>query len=165
MDAGEFQISPLDRESATEIIQWRYQPPYDLYNIDPEHAEAVLSDFLNPELNYYQVRDELGNLAAFFNFGVDARVPGGDYSEEALDIGMGVHPRLTGQGKGSVFVQTVLCFARQKHGPARCRVTIAEFNQRARRVWEKAGFSQTQRFLRPLDGMSFVVLTTSQLDF
>jgi RimJ/RimL family protein N-acetyltransferase len=37
-------------------------------------------------------------------------------------------------------------------------VTIAAFNKRARRVWEKNGFQQSQNFIRESDGMEFVIL-------
>jgi len=85
-------------------------------------------------------------------------VPGGDYSDEALDIGLGVRPDLTGRGQGLTFVQTVLAFAQKQYTPAAFRVTIAEFNKRALRVWQKAGFRAVQRFETSFDGRPFIVL-------
>jgi len=42
--------------------------------------------------------------------------------------------------------------------PTAFRVTVAEFNKRAQRVWEKAGFRPVQTFQRSGDGIPFVIL-------
>ncbi|MBN1994883.1 MAG: hypothetical protein JW953_19460 [Anaerolineae bacterium] len=44
------------------------------------------------------------------------------------------------------------------YAPPMFRVTVAEFNQRALRVWKKAGFQEVQTFQREGDGLSFVGL-------
>ena len=92
-------------------------------------------------------------------FGPDAQVPGGDYEAAALDIGLGLRPDLTGQGRGLHYASAVCDFARNTLAPAEFRVTVARFNRRARRVWENAGFVRVQTFERQPDGLPFVVLT------
>jgi len=114
---------------------------------------------MDPQYAYHVLADEQGALAAFCCFGPDAQVPGGDYRLPALDIGLGVRPDLTGQGQGSGFVSAVLEFAQRVFGPASLRVTVAEFNERALRVWKKAGLKPVQTFPRRGDGKVFVVLT------
>lgn len=89
-----------------------------------------------------------------FCFGPDARVPGGDYAADALDVGMGVRPDLTGQGRGLDFVN----IGSRKFAPAEFRVTVAEFNKRALRVWKKAGFRVVQTFQKEQSRRVFVVL-------
>ncbi len=154
-----FVISPIERSSAEAILQWQYPPPYDIYNIPAQDAQEVLAVFLDPAFAYHQICDETGELIGFCTFGEDARVRGGDYSQEALDIGMGVRPNLTGKGLGADFVQAVLGFARKTYTPSALRVTIAQFNKRAQRVWKKAGFVETQRFVPPNRRLSFLILT------
>ena len=159
MPQNQLHIAPLDPEAGRAIIGWRYPAPYDLYNLGESATEEILADLLNPDLAYYKITTPTGELVAFCNFGIDARVPGGEYSQDALDIGLGIRPDLTGAGNGSHFVEEVLEFTRQMFHPRVLRVTIAGFNLRAQRVWQKAGFQQTQRFLRPLDEMEFLVFT------
>lgn len=103
--------------------------------------------------------NEQGELLAFCSFGSDGQVPGGDYGAEALDIGIGMRPDLTGQGQGFSYVQTILNFAKRTFNPPAFRVTIAEFNIRARRVWEKSDFKPQQRFQATHNTRFFVVLT------
>ena len=153
---------PMDEATTWAIHTWRYELPYDIYNLAAEPAESLVGAFLDPQNAYYAIRDDEEEVVAYCCFGPDARVPGGDYGPaaagEALDVGLGLRPDLTGQGQGGGYVQAVLDFARHRWAPAAFRVTVAEFNRRAQRVWEKAGFRQVQRFGRTADGMPFVVL-------
>jgi RimJ/RimL family protein N-acetyltransferase len=151
-------FKPMDEASARAILTWRYESPYDLYNLEPGDVEASVHFFVNPRNGYWAMVDERGELAAYCCFGLDARVPGGDYGMPALDIGLGVRPDLTGQGNGHLYVSAVLGFAQRTSAQESLRVTVAEFNERARRVWQKAGFSPVQRFERQQDGRPFVIL-------
>jgi ribosomal-protein-alanine N-acetyltransferase len=153
-----FKFRPVDETSARLFVKWRYDPPYDVYDEDPEDLERTVQYFLDPQICCFTVTDAAGRLVAFCTFGPDGRVPGGDYSGDALDIGMGVRPDLTGQGRGLTYVDAVLCFARRTFSPRAFRVTVAEFNKRALRVWEKVGFRQVQRFERKKDALPFVIL-------
>ena len=154
-----FTFHPIDEASARAFLAWRYEPPYDLYNGNPEELALELPFFMDPQNGYFCIFAESEALVAFCCFGRDAQVPGGDYSAPALDIGLGVRPDLTGQGRGLSFVEAVLDFARQSFAPVTFRVTIAEFNRRAQLVWEKAGFRPMQTFQRQYDDLGFVVLT------
>jgi GNAT superfamily N-acetyltransferase len=151
-------FEPMDEASARAILTWCYEPPYDLYNLEPGDVEASVRFFLDAGNGYWAMVDERGDLAAYCCFGLDARVPGGDYGMLALDIGLGVRPDLTGQGNGHLYVSEVLGFAQRTFAQESLRVTVAEFNERARRVWHKAGFSPVQRFERQQDGRPFVIL-------
>jgi len=152
---------PMDEIAARAIATWRYEAPYDVYSLETGDTDEVVNCFLEPANAYYTIVDEGGRLAAYCCFGPDARVPGGDYGTAALDVGLGLHPDRTGQGLGRAFVQAVLRFALQQFAPAEFRVTVAEFNERALRVWKAARFQPVQRFERTPDGMPFVVLTRS----
>jgi ribosomal-protein-alanine N-acetyltransferase len=170
----------MDEGTAGIVVVWQYPAPYDLYNTRAEDVEASITAFLDPAYEYYKISDENGDVLAYFNFGVDARVGGGDYSEEALDIGLGLRPDLTGQGYGAIFMAAVLQFAdrgqaagksaniqdaRQETQPNETvpvfRVTIAAFNTRAQHLWQKAGFCLQQSFRRQADGMEFLIFTRS----
>jgi RimJ/RimL family protein N-acetyltransferase len=152
-----FIFKPLDEASIYELVSWRYKPPYDIYNLRKPDEED-LKFLLDPLNGYYSISNDAGELVAFCCFGLDGQVPGGDYSAEALDIGLGVRPDLTGQGRGIGFVKAVLEFARQKFTPPVFRVTVAEFNRRAQRVWQRVGFRPVQTFGRGEDKLDFVVL-------
>ena len=153
----------MDEASARAASSWRYAAPYELYNPDPDRVEQEVQAFLDPQNAYHTVVDEQDGLVAFCCFGPDAQVAGGDYSAGALDIGLGVRPDLTGQGRGGTYIQAVLDFAVRTYAPAAIRVTVARFNKRALRVWEKAGFRPVRTFDREPDGRAFVALAREVL--
>ena len=52
-----------------------------------------------------------------------------------MDLGLGLAPRLCGLGLGQAFVETAMDFARKELGAASFRLTVAAWNQRAKRVF------------------------------
>jgi [ribosomal protein S18]-alanine N-acetyltransferase len=63
-----------------------------------------------------------------------------------VTIGLGLRPDLTGRGLGLPFVEAGMAFAREQFGPSRFRLSIATFNERAIRVYERAGFVPLRTF-------------------
>lgn len=160
MDNLQLSYRPADKASAREFLQWHYEPPYDMYNCPTADLEEALQYNIDPKNNVYAMFDQNDELVAYCSYGEDAQVPGGDYSEEALDIGLMVRPELTGRGLGAAFAREVIRNGIERYTPKKLRVTIAAFNKRAIRTWEKNGFQQTQTFKRKSkDGMEFVVMT------
>lgn len=159
MKTFDLTFRPMDEASAHEILTWRYEPPYDIYNANTDKADPFVQALLDPAYAYHAITDERGEFVGYCCFGADARVPGGDYAADALDVGLGMRPDLTGQGQGLAFFESIANFARRTFAPQALRVTVAAFNQRAIRVYEKAGFEHEQAFQRSGDGMEFVILS------
>lgn len=148
----------VEKKHAREFVNWQYEAPYDVYNCPPEEIGDSVQYNIDPANNVYAMLDQNEALIGYCSYGRDAQVPGGDYSEEALDIGLMIKPELTGQGMGSAFVEEVIRNGIEKYTPEKLRVTIAAFNKRAMRVWEKNGFQQTQTFNRTGGEMGFVIM-------
>lgn len=155
---GGFTFCPMDEAGARAVLAWHYPAPYGIYNTAPEQVDDDALALADPANHYYLIYEGAGAPVAYCCYGADARVRGGDYGADALDAGLGVRPDLTGQRRGDEFVVAVLEHGRRVFDPVAWRVTIARFNARAQRVWEKAGFQHRQEFEREMDGMPFVVL-------
>lgn len=151
-----FTFHLIDESNARAILSWRYEPPYDFYN-DSEDA-SLLQHLLHPQNTLYSILAENSELVAYCSLGQDGQVTNGNYRGEALDIGMGIRPDLTGRGKGVEYANAVLEFADSLFKPKAFRVTIAAFNKRALRVWQKLEFEHQQSFEQESDGMQFIVL-------
>jgi RimJ/RimL family protein N-acetyltransferase len=141
----EWRIRPATDATFEEMATWRYPPPYDFYDGD---ADPVL----NPE-RFFEARDTEGRLVGFYYF--EAR---GD----EVEYGLGLCPALTGQGLGLRFVLSGLGFAQQRFGPRRVVLSVAAFNQRARRVYEHAGFRTVSRHTRTFERFGDVPFITMQ---
>jgi len=152
-----FRFETINPGWAREIATWQYDLPHKMYSFKPEDFDENLNHLLNPDYDYYSAFDEQGKLVGYSCFGEDARVAGGDYEADALDVGLGLRPELTGQGLGTHFLLSILDFAREQYSPAAFRTTFAEFNQRSRRVCEKVGFRELVGFVCPHKQTNFVV--------
>jgi [ribosomal protein S18]-alanine N-acetyltransferase len=137
---GELVVRTLKPRDAEAVSSWRYPPPYDFYN-DDGGPDADLAG------RYAIIED--GEVVGFCSFGIDGRVPGGDYPDGPLDVGMGMRPDLTGRGLGARYLSAVLAFGRRELGAMQFRATIAEVNARALRLCEHAGFRRVGRFDGP----------------
>lgn len=155
------QISfhPPDESTALEYLHWRYQKPYDFYNGPPSDLKAALRYNLNPNNQIYALRGPGAELVGYCSYCADARVPGGDYTLEALDIGLMLKPDLTGQGLGPLVAEQVVRHGIDRHAPTMLRVTIAAFNRRAISAWASLGFRETQTFERYSNQVPYVVMT------
>jgi RimJ/RimL family protein N-acetyltransferase len=143
----------ITREDAEHIATWRYADEYSLYDASVDD----IGELLDPDNAYLAVDDEDGTLVAYGCFGCDARVPGGDYTEEAIDIGVGMRPDLTGHGRGRAFIELMLQEAERRFGEQPLRVTVASFNERSMHLMRKVGFQETAMFRNPA-GREFVIL-------
>ncbi len=152
-------LEPLLEEHARTLLSWRYPPPYDFYN-PRAHADAedYVQAFLAPEFAFHAVLDDQGQLVGFCSFGKDGQVPGGQYTQEALDIGLGMRPDLTGRGFGLAFVQAILDFARKRMQPDSFRLTVANFNQRALALYHKMGFCEVDSFCDTESGVGYTIM-------
>ena len=140
-------IVRLSTETARRITTWRYPPPYDLYNLDDTPSSIV-------ELtggDYYAAFDASGDLIGYFCFGESARVvcpESNQYYRDGafIDIGLGLRPDLTGEGRGADFVACGLEFGRRVLAPKRSfRLSVATFNLRAVSVYQRLGFKSIGR--------------------
>ena len=159
MDDLQISYRPAGEKSAREFVQWQYEPPYDVYNCPPEDVDEAVRYDIDPTNNVYAMFDREDKLIGYCSYGRDAQVPGGDYSEEAMDIGLMIKPELTGHGLGAAFAEEVTRNGIAKYAPKKLRVTIAAFNKRAIHTWEKNGFEQNQTFERGGNRMKFVIMT------
>jgi [ribosomal protein S18]-alanine N-acetyltransferase len=152
-----FAFTPIDSETVKAIAEWRYDPPYSLYDTDATQIDS----FLRPDYRYFGIVNEDAELIGYCNFGADARVAGYEYPDDALDVGVGMRPDLVGRGLGLQFSRSVLNFARRTYAPEALRATIAMFNRRTRRLCLALGFREVARFERASEddeGMEFVVM-------
>jgi ribosomal-protein-alanine N-acetyltransferase len=150
---------PLTELEVRDFLNWRYDAPYDIYNLETTDLASTIAFFLDGDNGYFAVYEEDDTLFGFCCFGFEGRVSGGDYSLDALDVGIGMRPELTGQGLGYDFVGAVLAHAEEAFAPQRLRATIALFNQRSQRVFEKHGFQRQSLFTGTARPRQYVILT------
>jgi RimJ/RimL family protein N-acetyltransferase len=124
-------IRQASEETLRDMETWRYEPPYDFYNGDEEPV-------LNPE-RFFEALDEDGSLVGHYYF---------EEKGDALEIGLGLRPELTGRGLGLEFFRAGVEFGRARFRPRRMILAVAAFNERAIAVYERGGFRVVGRHVR-----------------
>jgi RimJ/RimL family protein N-acetyltransferase len=121
-------IAAATPEGFRARAEWRYEAPFDLYDEDGKPVK-------NPD-RFFEARDESGALVGFYYF---------ERSGPTVKFGLGLRPDLTGQGLGLEFVEAGIAFARERFRPRRIVLEVFSFNDRAVKVYERAGFEITGR--------------------
>lgn len=129
------RVEPATPDLFVERAAWRYPPPYDFYNDDGVPPK-------NPE-RFFSVCTDDGALVGFYYF---------EERGDAVAYGLGLRPDLSGRGLGARFVEAGIEFAQARFGRRRIVLDVAEFNARAIRVYERAGFRRTGTRTRFFEG-------------
>ncbi len=142
-----FTFTPMAEEDARAIRSWNYEEPYSVYNIHGIEEPEAFEEMLDRRSPYYAVRDEHTTLIGFFSYGTSAHVdgdskPGLFVGDRMVTIGLGLRPNITGHGLGLAFVNAGLDFARKEFAPKHFRLYVFDWNERAIRVYERAGFQR-----------------------
>ncbi|MFD3274374.1 GNAT family N-acetyltransferase [Paenibacillus dendritiformis] len=132
---------PMTEDYASIIAKWTYDEPYSLYSMDGD--EDTMAEFMNGD--YFYALDNDNVLIGYICTGNSARVPGGYdigiyHHDTYIDFGLGLDPEFTGKGMGSGFVTSSLEFIRERYQASDIQLVVATFNERAIKVYERAGF-------------------------
>lgn len=148
----QFTFTLMEEADVRAIRGWRYEGDYAVYNWGADGDDP--SEMLARRSPYYAARDERGELVGYFCFGTAAAIMGDDepgvYGEDrSVLVGLGLRPDLTGKGQGLAFVQAGLAFGKERFAPTAFRLFVMTFNQRAIRVYERAGFQRVGVVMQP----------------
>ena len=151
----DLHFEQLSQEEAEAISEWRYPEPYSFYNWTADVDD--LRELLDPSLRgeaYWAVKDEAGELVGHFSFKPK--------DEQTVEIGLGLRPDLTGRGLGGSFLAAGLEFAGTRFALARFVLSVATFNTRAIKVYERAGFVPVRVYMHTTAGREWEFLEMSR---
>jgi [ribosomal protein S18]-alanine N-acetyltransferase len=152
---GGFHFAQLSQEDAEAIAEWRYPEPYSFYDWTADPAD--LRELLDPSRRgeaYWAVKDDAGELVGHFSFKPK--------DERTVEIGLGLRPDLTGRGFGGSFLAAGLEFARERFAPEIFVLSVATFNERAIKVYERAGFARARLYMHFTAGREWEFLEMSR---
>lgn len=148
-----FHFLPMTAEYAGCILTWKYPPPFDWYDYDKASRHILDSTQWSKTLFAALGENEVlaGELPLRFLDPTDDWVSLDDMQAGRLEgyilwIGFGLRPNLTSQGFGLDFVTACADFAAQfarrqyRYPGTDIGLGVYQFNQRAIKVYERAGF-------------------------
>lgn len=133
------QIQQLSQKNA-EIIatKWHYDGEYSFYDMenDQEDYDEIITPALRKD-HYFEVLADDGQLTAFFCLD-----PIEDKNDQ-VGVGLGMAPELTGHGLGIKLMQMIEDYVKQIGKYHKIILSVAEFNKRAQKVYQRAGYRIT----------------------
>ena len=130
------KIAMLSQKNALIIAnKWHYNGQYAFYDMknDQEDYDEIISPQLRKN-NYFQILDADDNLVAFFCLDPDKK------KKEQVEVGLGLAPNLTGHGRGREFMTVIENYIKNNYDYQVIVLAVAEFNVRAIKVYQKAGY-------------------------
>jgi [ribosomal protein S18]-alanine N-acetyltransferase len=134
----------MAQADAEAVAGWRYPEPFSFYDWTADQDD--LAELLDADLRgeaYFAVEDDEGQLVGYFSFKPEGRT---------LVVGLGLRPDLTGRGLGGGFFAAGLDYGRERFAPERFSLAVATFNERAIRVYERAGFERARVYMHETNG-------------
>jgi [ribosomal protein S18]-alanine N-acetyltransferase len=134
----------MAQADAEAVARWRYPEPFSFY--DWAADEADLAELLDVHLRgevYFAAEDEEGALVGFFSFRQEG---------PTLAVGLGLRPDLTGRRLGGDFLSAGLDYGRERFAPGEFSLAVATFNERAIKVYERAGFEHVRVYMHETNG-------------
>ncbi|WP_407272240.1 GNAT family N-acetyltransferase [Radiobacillus sp. PE A8.2] len=139
-------FSIITQRQAEEIAyNWKYEGIYAFYDMVADQDD--LKEFLDP-----QQRQDLVYAAIQNDDLIGFLTTSPSQDGKSIEIGLGLKPDLTGKGMGVSFVEEGIAFIIRNYTPELITLAVAEFNQRAIKVYEKAGFKRGTSFQQATNG-------------
>lgn len=130
-------------EDAMAVCNWKYQPPYDIYNCpDWETVQKENWGMANKETRadqYYSVCDG-EELIGYFRL---------KKQDNCIMLGLGLRTDLCGSGYGTAMMMLVNKTAAERYKGMPLRLEVRKFNKRAMKCYQTAGFIIIDEYDRP----------------
>ncbi len=143
-------IRRRNQEDINEFITWTYDGIYSFYD---NNSQKEKIDGLKESVHLeraFSVVDENENLVGNCEF-YDVEEDG----KNILVLGVQMNPAMTGKGNGSAFVKAIIEQGREQLKFTHLELAVADFNERAIRVYEKEGFWKRDEFKNDIRGQTY----------
>lgn len=150
----QISVEKLTESHAKEICEWKYESPYDIYNMP--NWDVV------KEQNW-GIANELKRKSEFYSAFINNQLIGFFRlikKETLVTIGLGLHPNFCGKGLGYKLVEFALKESKMRYGNIPINLEVRDFNQRAIKCYEKVGFIEIKRYSKctPVGKDNFIVM-------
>lgn len=134
------------KSDVDDILTWKYDGKYSFYDNDIQKEKMEwIESFIDSDDNFsiYNDNNKLVGNCSFY------------YIEEFFCVGLQMRPELTGKGFGVEFAKSIVDFGREKYKFNYIDLTVAKFNNRAIKVYEKLGFKVIEEFINTIRGNDY----------
>ncbi len=131
-------FEPMNPEAAKQICDWKYEPPYSVYNyMTYEEAVKKQAAITQPE--------NADNYLCFCNNKKLVAYTSVISENDKVYIGIGIAPQFCGQGLGDIYLNKTVLEAQKRYPDKETWVQVRSWNERAIKCYKKSGFVEKYR--------------------
>ena len=141
----DFNFQKMNQQDAEEIANnWKYDGIYSFYDFTNDPEDYM--ELINPDkrLNNY--------FSCYFNKELIGFCTIEKIDKNKVNLGLGLRPNFTGKGLGLNFLKAIMNYSNSIYNKFNFTLIVAQFNLRAIRVYEKAGFIKKKTFMQNTNG-------------
>ncbi|HEX3017233.1 MAG TPA: GNAT family N-acetyltransferase [Caproicibacter sp.] len=143
------RLCEMTEQNAREICGWKYADEYAVYNYPDwetlQDRKWAIADSERRRNEFYSVFSQQNNLVAYFRL---------VRQSDGLLLGLGMKPEYCGKGFGGAFMALIVRYAQQNFPGNNLQLDVREFNRRAIKCYEKAGFQTAERHFKKTPAVS-----------
>lgn len=142
-----FSIVRMSKVNAYNFLEWRYDPPLEIYNCPSSDYERRVSQIIGGSSgkSYFSVYDSFGDFFGVYVYCFT--------EDEKLQIEFRVKPEMMGKGYGISFMRECIRFGKKEYSYAGSFVLrIASVNTRVQQMLSCIGFQEKSREIAPCNG-------------
>jgi len=135
----------MTQQEAQEIANdWKYDGVYSFYDTTADAEDySELFDAKKRGDRYFSCYSD-NELVGYYCIEI--------LEENKIELGLGLNPEHTGKGLGLSFVNAVMNYIVSMYGSNDFFLSVALFNERAIKVYKKAGFTEIGVFIQNTNG-------------
>jgi ribosomal-protein-alanine N-acetyltransferase len=138
-----YDFRKVTNKDVEDILTWKYEDEYSFYDNSIQKEKIDWIKGLPEEDKAFSIYNEHKELVGNCSF---------YYIEEFFCVGVQMKPHITGKGFGTEFVDSIINFGKQKYNLSHIDLTVAKFNKRAIKIYEKLGFKVVEEFVNTIRG-------------
>ncbi len=136
---NEYKKSPMKKEFIKEIVNWKYDGEYAVYNMPP--LDEILNYRIsNPEnFNDYVCYTKNNELIAYISL---------NEKEDDVFLGIGLKPEYCSKKLGRIFLEDSILIAKNRYKNKNLKLLVRTFNKRAIKAYKNVGFYEIDTIYR-----------------
>jgi len=138
-----YTFVPMNEKYANDIVSnWHYDDVYSFYDMAADKDDLrIFMDTKNWQDTITAVLNENDELVGWASFCTE---------NDEFWLSLGLRPDLTGQGLGEEFVSECVKYGISQYKLIKhtIKLAVALFNQRAVKVYQRVGFTETNKTIR-----------------
>lgn len=127
---GDYEFRKVTDSDVKDMLTWKYEGVYSFFDNDAFEGKINYVKSFPNDNNVYSIYNDKNELVGNCAF----------YLNDKVTFSIQMRPSLTSQGKGKVFLKSIVEFAKDRYNLKILGLSVLKFNERAIRLYKSLDF-------------------------